>query len=144
MGVIEPVVALFLLLVPAAIILIAGWFLWRKSRRFAQGEVFRASRFSAGNRIFPCQVLISPQAVVHYTPQWIGKYEHSIHMAHIASVRIDTNLLFSDVMIETTGGQSPIHCRGHHKGDAVRMKALIEEFQSAYYRSRPDRGPEAH
>jgi hypothetical protein len=118
-------------------------FVWRKGRRFASGHVFRASRLSQGNRMFPTQVLITPQSVVHYTPQWVGKLEHSIHMAHVASVRIDTNLMFSDVLIETTGGQSPIHCRGHHKGDAVRMKELIEEYQSEYYRSSADRRSEA-
>lgn len=62
-------------------------------------------------------------------------------MAHVASVRVDTNLLFSDVYVETTGGASPIHCRGHRKGDAVRMKQLIEKYQSDYFRTPPDRRP---
>jgi hypothetical protein len=97
--------------------------------------VFRASRLSKGNRLLPTQVLVSPTSVIHYTPQWIGKYEHSIHMAHVASVGIDTHILFSDVLIETTGGTSAIHCKGHHKSDAVRMKQLIEEYQAAYYKS---------
>jgi hypothetical protein len=56
-------------------------------------------------------------------------------MAHVASVRIDTGLILSNILIETTGGSSPIHCRGHRKGDAVKMKSLIEEYQSAYYQS---------
>jgi hypothetical protein len=106
----------------------------RKGRPFAAGDVFRASRWSRGNHWFPTQVLITPTSVVHHTPQWIGKLEHSIHIAHVASVRIDTKLLFSDVFIETSGGVSPISCYGHHKGDAVRMKHLIEEYQSAYFR----------
>ena len=86
--------------------------------------MFRASRLSKGNRLFPTQVIITPHSVVHYTPQWIGKHEHSIHIAHVASVSIDTGLLFSDVIIETTGGSGSIRCRGHRKGDAVRMKQL--------------------
>jgi hypothetical protein len=134
---------LLVLLGVVAVALIPLWYVLRKGRRFAEGHVFRASRLSKGNRMFPTQVLITPQSVVHYTPQWVGKLEHSIHMAHVASVRIDTNLMFSDVLIETTGGQSPIHCRGHHKGDAVRMKALIEEYQSEYYRSGSERRSEA-
>ena len=77
---------------------------------------------SRGNRLFPTQVLITPTSVVHHTPQWIGRYEQSIHMAHMASVTIDTGLLFSDVRIETTGGANAIHCRGHRKGEAVGMK----------------------
>ena len=114
-------------------VLLFGWIVWRKGRPFAQGEVFRASRLSAGNRLLPNQVLITPTNVVHFTPQWFGKYEHSIHLAHVASVGIDTHIIFSDVLIETTGGASPIHCKGHYKGDAVKMKALVERYQTAYY-----------
>jgi hypothetical protein len=108
----------------------------------APAEVFRASRLSKGNRLFPTQVIITPHSVVHYTPQWIGKHEHSIHIAHVASVSIDTGLLFSDVVIETTGGTGAIRCRGHHKGDAVRMKQLIEQYQTAYYRGGAASPPE--
>jgi len=108
--------------------------IWRKGRPFAKGDVFRASRLSGGNRLFPTQVLITPSSVVQYTPQWIGKQEESIHMAHVSSVKINTRLLLSDVLIETSGGASPIRCHGHHKGDAVKMKSLIERYQSDYYR----------
>ena len=97
-----------------AVVLLA--FVWRKGRPFADGTVFRASRLSTGNRVFPTQVLITPTSVVHYTPRWFCRLEHSIHVAHVSSVRIDTKLLFSDVYIETTGGASPISCHGHHKG----------------------------
>ena len=134
---------LIVILALGLVALIVVWFIWRKGRPIAEGHVFRASRLSKGNRLFPTQVVITPQSVVHYTPQWIGKHEHSIHMAHVASVRIDTRLMFSHVLIETTGGQSPIHCRGHHKRDAVEMKELIEKYQSEYYRSNADRRSEA-
>jgi hypothetical protein len=107
----------------------------RKGRPFTSGDVFRASRLSPGNRLFPTQVMISRTSVVHFTPQWIGKLEHTIHIAHVASVRIDTHLLFSDVFIETSGGVSPISCYGHHKKDAVRIKELIEKHQSDYFQA---------
>jgi hypothetical protein len=118
------------------IVVVAGLYFWSKGRGMAGRDVFRASRLSSGNRLFPTQVAITPTSVVHYTPQWIGKLEHSTHMAHVASVRIDTNLLFSDVYIETTGGANPIRCHGHSKSDAVKMKELIERYQSEYYRGR--------
>ena len=102
--------ALGLLLVAAVALVV------RKGRPFSDGDVFRASRLSPGNRLLPTQVKVSPTSVVHYTPQWVGKHEQSIHMAHVASVRIDTHLVFSDVLVETTGGASPIHCRGHYNG----------------------------
>jgi hypothetical protein len=121
--------------VAAGLILIVAFWLWRKGRNFAAGDVFRASRLSGGNRIFPTQVLITPTSVVHYTPQWIGKQEKTIHMAHVSSVNIDTGWLFSDILIETSGGHHPIGCHGHRKGDAVKIKALIERYQTDYYRS---------
>ncbi len=112
-----------------------GYFIYRKGRPFSTGHVFRASRLSPSNRLFPTQVMITSSSVVHHTPQWIGKLEHTIHIAHVASVRIDTHLIFSDVFIETSGGVSPISCYGHHKRDAVRIKQLIETNQTAYFRT---------
>jgi hypothetical protein len=126
-------------LVPAALVIAAigvalVLFFWWKGQPFTEGDVFRASRWSRGNRLFPTQVLITPTAVVHYTPEVVGRKEHSIHIAHVASVKIDTNLLFSNVLIETSGGETPVSCHGHRKGDAVRMKQLIEQYQTQYYR----------
>jgi hypothetical protein len=131
------------LLVPVAAVLAASgialimFFAW-KGRPFSTGDVFRASRWSHGNRLLPTQVLITPSSVVHYTPEVVGRKEHSIHIAHVASVSIDTNLLFSDVIIETTGGTSAVRCHGHRKADAVRMKQLIEQHQTQYYRQGPN------
>jgi hypothetical protein len=113
--------------------LLVFW-VWRKGRPFAQGDVFHASRLSAGNHLFPTQVLITPVSVVQYTPRWIGRQEESIHMVHVSSVKIDTGMLFSNVLIETTGGSDPIRCHGHHKRDASAMKQLIERYQTEYYR----------
>jgi hypothetical protein len=108
----------------------------RKGRPMPGAHVFRASRWSRDNRIFPSQVAISETSVTMYHPQWIGKLEESIHMAHVASIKIDTNVVFSDVFIETTGGNNPIACHGHTKRDAVEMKRLIEQFQSVYYKNK--------
>jgi hypothetical protein len=108
---------------------------WLKGRAFASGDLFRASRLSEGNRLFPTQVLVTATSVVQYTPRWIGRQEESIHMAHISSVKITTGVLLSDVIIETSGGTSLIRCHGHWKRDAVRIKEIIERHQSAYYRA---------
>jgi len=119
----------------AVLVLLGAWIAMR-GRPIAGDRVFRASRWSRGNHLFPTQVAITPSNVVHYTPQWIGRREHSIHMAHVASVEIDTNLFFSNVVIETSGGSDPVRCHGHRKRDAIEMKRLISEFQSAYYRDK--------
>ncbi len=126
-------------LAAGAVVILAlfGWFVARKSRPFAPGNVFRASRWSSGNRLFPTQVLVTPESVVQFKPKWIGHSEEVIHMAHVASVKIATGLMLSDIEIETSGGSDPIRCHGHHKADATRMKALIEQAQSSYYRNSP-------
>jgi hypothetical protein len=105
-----------------------------RGRRIPGEHVFRASRWSRGNHLFPTQVAVTPENVVHYTPEWFGRREQSIHLAHVASVEIDTNLFFSNVVIETSGGSEPVRCHGHRKRDAVQMKRLIGEYQTAYYK----------
>ncbi|MFN7984840.1 MAG: hypothetical protein U0Q11_23600 [Vicinamibacterales bacterium] len=119
------------------VLVVLGVVSWFKGRPFAEGAVFRASRLSAGNRLLPTQVLITPRSVVQYKPGWIGKQEESIHLAHVASVKIQTGLLLSDLLIETSGGASPIRCHGHRKGDALEMKRLVEQYQDEYYRNGP-------
>lgn len=118
----------------AAVVVALGWWIRVKGRRFAAGDVFVASRMSSGNHLLPTQVLITPTTVVQYTPRWIGRQEESIHLAHVASVKIQTGAILSNVLIETSGGADPIVCHGHHKRDADRMKSLVERYQTDYYR----------
>jgi len=119
-----------------AVLVAAGaiTFFWAKGRKLPGPHVFRASRLSRGNLFFPTQVAVTPTSVVHFTPRFVGGYEHSMHIAHVASVAIERNLFFSNVLIESSGGTSPVRCHGHRKGDAVEMKRLIEQYQTAYYR----------
>ena len=97
-------------------------------------QTFYASRWTKGNLLFPAQVEISPTSVTLRKPKMIGKTEESIHIAHIASIKISTHLMFSDVEIESSGGENPAICHGHTKGDAVAMKELIERYQTEYYK----------
>ena len=141
----SPWVAWTIVALGAAALMTLVW-IWRKGRPFARGDVFHASRLSTGNRLFPTQVLITQNTVVQYTPSWIGRLEKSIHLAHVSSVRIDTGILLSDVLIETSGGSDPIRCHGHRNRDASAIKDLIERYQTQYYRGsgapgRPPVGP---
>jgi hypothetical protein len=131
----SPGVALAIGVVLVAIVAVVLFF-WFKGRLMPGPHVFRASRLSRGNLLFPTQVAVTGTSIVHYTPEWVGGREQSMHLAHIASVAIDRNLFFADVMIESSGGASPVRCHGHRKADAIEMKRLIEQFQSDYYRTR--------
>jgi len=126
----------WLTIIGLAMLFLIAVYVWRKSQPLPGDHVFRASRLSRGNRLFPAQVAISASSITLFKPQWIGKIEESIHMAHVSSIKIDTNLLFANVFIETSGGHAPIVCYGHMKGDVIAMKKLIEKFQSEYYRSK--------
>jgi hypothetical protein len=126
--------ALFVLLVVA--------FFWFKGRRLPGPHVFRASRFSRGNFLFPSQVAVTSGSVIHYTPELFGGREQSLHLAHVASVLVDRNLFFADVIIESSGGASAVRCNGHRKADALEIKRLVEQFQSEHYRGRAADGAE--
>jgi hypothetical protein len=114
-----------------------AWVVILKGRPFMSGDVFRASRWSSGNRLLPTQVAVTPDSIVQYTPRWVGHNEEVIHIAHVASVKIATGALLSDIEIETSGGSDPIRCHGHLKADAMRIKSLVEQYQGVYYRNRP-------
>lgn len=132
----------WVLLVIAVVAAVVLLFFWLKGRRLPGEHVFRASRFSRGNVLFPTQVKVTPASVIHFTPELVGGREQSIHVAHISSVLIDRNLFFSDVLIETSGGHNPVRCHGHRKRDAIAMKAIIERYQTDYY-TRPRGADEA-
>ncbi|MBS1785701.1 MAG: PH domain-containing protein [Acidobacteria bacterium] len=92
-------------------------------------EVFKASRLTKDNRLFPTVIEVSDQAVLRRKRSWFTVNEMSIHLSKVASVRIDTGLFFADVLIESSGGSDAIKSHGHSKGDARRMKELIEQGQ---------------
>ena len=125
---------LWIAIVAVVLLILVVWYVIRKGRRMEGEYVYRASRLTKGNRIFPAQVGITPNALTLRKPQWIGKVEESVHIAHIASIQIETNMLFSDVLVESTGGHNPMVCHGHTKADAIAIKSRIEKIQSEYYR----------
>lgn len=117
-----------------AVVVIVGTIIILRGRRMPGEHVFRASRLTRGNHLFPTQVGVTQTDIVQYTPHWFGHRELVVHMAHISSVDINTHLLFSDLIIETSGGADPVRCHGHRKRDAVEMKQLITEYQSSYFK----------
>jgi len=94
-------------------------------------ESFSASRLTQGNRIFPTRIEVSPDRVTRIKPKLVGSTEESIAIPNVASVQIATGLLFSDIRIDSTGGSNPIASHGHTKGDARRIRELIEQYQRA-------------
>ncbi len=84
-----------------------------------------------GNFLFPTIIEVHEKAVVRHKRHWFSVDEMTINLSKVASVHIKTGLIWSDVLIESSGGADPLASHGHTKGDARRIKDLIEEYQAA-------------
>ena len=93
-------------------------------------ESFCASRWTKGNHLFATVIEVTEAAVVRRKRAWFTVNEISIHLSKVASVRIDTGLLWADILVESTGGSDPLTSHGHSKADARRIKELIEVAQT--------------
>lgn len=104
-------------------------------------ERFTASRWTRGNHLFPVLIEVTETAVVRRQRSWLSRNEMSIHLQRVASVHVQTGLLWSDVLIESTGGTDPISSHGHRKADARRIKELIEAAQTQHLPGQAGEGP---
>ena len=95
-----------------------------------EAQTFSASRLTAGNFLFPTCIVVTEHSVLRRKRSWLTVHEESIGIRTVASVTIVTAVLWSDVRIESTGGSSSIDSHGHTKGDARRIKELIEALQA--------------
>ena len=94
-------------------------------------ETFTASRWTKGNLWFPTRIVVSPLRVSRVKRRLFGSSEESISISQVASVKISTGVVWSDILIESTGGTDPIASHGHRKSDAQRIRDLVEGFQAA-------------
>jgi hypothetical protein len=97
----------------------------------SDGETFLASRWTRGNLFFPTRIAVNSLHVSRVKPRLFGSNEESIALAQVASVRISTGILWSEIRIESSGGTDPITSHGHRKADAERIRDLIESYQAA-------------
>ncbi|HEY1657866.1 MAG TPA: hypothetical protein VGG14_05945 [Candidatus Sulfotelmatobacter sp.] len=95
-----------------------------------QAETFSASRWTQGNFLFPTRIIVSPQRVSRVKSRLFGSNEETIPMSKVASVHIKTGVLWSVIVIESSGGTDPITSYGHRKKDAQRIRELIEGYQA--------------
>ncbi|MGA7217573.1 MAG: PH domain-containing protein [Candidatus Sulfotelmatobacter sp.] len=96
----------------------------------SQAETFTASRWTQGNFLFPTRLVVSPLRVSRVKSRWFGRNEETIPISKVASVHISTGVMWSEILIESTGGTDPITSHGHRKADAQRIRDLIEGYQA--------------
>ena len=92
-------------------------------------ETFQASRWTNGNHLFPTVIEVTDKSVMRRKRAWLNMDEMSIAVSKVASIHIKTGLLWSRILIESSGGSDPIESHGHTKADARRIKDLIEQYQ---------------
>src|SRR5258708_28634105 len=94
-------------------------------------ENFQASRWTRGNLLFPTRIEVTDKAVTRRKRSWFSVDEISISIGKVASVHIKTGMIWSEILIESSGGSDPLSSHGHSKADARRVKELIENAQVA-------------
>ena len=92
-------------------------------------HIFTASRWTKGNMFFPVRIEINRDRVTRVKPGLFRGSEESIAIPKVASVSIQTGMLWSDIRIDSSGGSNPIVSHGHGKDDAREIRSLIEQFQ---------------
>ena len=92
-------------------------------------EIFKASRWTTGNHLFPTVIEVTDKAVVRHKRSWLSKDEISISISKVASVHIKTGIIWADILIESSGGTDPLTSHGHKKADARRIRELVEAAQ---------------
>ena len=82
--------------------------------------------------MFPTIIEVSEKAVTLRKRTWFTRDEVSVSITKVASVHITTGLIWSTILIESSGGADPLTSHGHKKTDAKLIKELIEDHQASY------------
>jgi len=82
-------------------------------------------------RIFPTVIEVTEKALTRRKRRLFGCDEISIGISKVASVHIKTGMIWSEILIESTGGADPLTSRGHTKSDARRIRDLVQAYQAA-------------
>jgi hypothetical protein len=93
-------------------------------------QVFKSSRWSAGNFFFPDRLMVAPDGLVFRKGAMVGSREEHISFGAIASYRTDNGFFLATMKIETSGGTQPIVINGLWKSSARRIQELIRTGQA--------------
>lgn len=91
---------------------------------------YSSNRLTSGNSLFPDQVIVAEDGIHFIKRRLLGSDEEIISYGKIASVKLNSGILFADLTIETTGGSQPVFINGLSKGDAQEIKEAIRFYQT--------------
>jgi hypothetical protein len=92
-----------------------------------------AARWTSGNHLFRTVIEVTDKAVIRRKRSWFSQDEISIAISKVASVHVKTGLIWSNILIESSGGTDPLASHGHRKSDAQRIRTLVEEAQGVLH-----------
>ena len=87
---------------------------------------FTALRYSFDNALFPSIIEIDVKNVTYYKGTFVGYESTVIERDNIASVSINSSILFADVIIESLGGKRRV-ATGFRKSDAKEIVRLLKK-----------------
>jgi len=88
---------------------------------------YTASRLSAGNKIFPINLMIDDLGVTLKNPGVFSGQEKTIPFSRVSSVDVVCPFIgYSTIMIQTTG-EGEIRAHGFTKSEVIEIKKLILE-----------------
>ena len=91
---------------------------------------YKSNRLTSGNSLFPDEVTVADDGIHFIKRRLLGSDEEIITYGKIASVKLNSGVLFADLTIETTGGSQPIFINGLAKNDAQEIKDAIRYYQT--------------
>lgn len=92
--------------------------------------IYRASRLTSGNRIFPASLEVEGHQIIYRKRRWLGSTVETINREHISSVRANHGMVFSSITIESSGGSQPIQINGLRKSKALKLEFAIRATQA--------------
>ena len=90
---------------------------------------YASSRLTSGNFLFPDEVTVAEDGIHFIKRRIFGSDEELITYGKIASVKLNSGIIFADITIETSGGSQPIFINGLLKGAAQEIKEAIRYYQ---------------
>ncbi|MGE0710784.1 MAG: hypothetical protein AB7N76_27690 [Planctomycetota bacterium] len=101
-------------------------------------RIYKSSRFSSGNMFFPDRLVLEADRVLFKKSHLIGGEEESIRYEQIASVSVQSGVLFANLLFESTGGTEPVYMNGLWRGTATAAKADLMARIRAHTTGRKD------
>ena len=93
-------------------------------------KYYKSNRLTNGNFLFPDEVTVADDGIHFIKRRLLGSDEEIITYGKIASVKVNSGIMFANLTIETTGGSQPIFINGLAKNDAQEIKDAIRYYQT--------------